>query len=124
MQLEQQHTRDNYINNYSEDSITINGINYRSTVVVTPKQVFTDWPIDSMAQLNGEYCQRLIEFHPQVIIIGNEEGVTLLPPELMHAFGRQGIGVECMPLDAACRTYNLLVHEGRVVMGVLLLPAS
>jgi uncharacterized protein len=38
----------------------------------------------------------------------------------MIEFYAQAIGVECMPLGAACRTYNLLVAEDRNVVLVVI----
>jgi uncharacterized protein len=32
-----------------------------------------------------------------------------------------GIGVECMDTPAACRTYNILVTEGRKVIAAILI---
>jgi len=42
-------------------------------------------------------------------------------PAVQHALLRRGIGVEVMDTGAACRTYNILVSEGRAVVAALLL---
>lgn len=43
----------------------------------------------------------------------------LLPP-LMQALKKRGLSVECMDTGAACRTYNVLMAEGRRVAAALL----
>ena len=39
--------------------------------------------------------------------------------DLMTDLAIQGVGLEIMDTPAACRTYNLLVHEGRDVVAAL-----
>ena len=44
-----------------------------------------------------------------------------LPPEALHmAFAEAGIGLEPMDTGAACRTYNVLLAEGRPVGAALI----
>ena len=47
--------------------------------------------------------------------------MTFVPAGLMRALIDQRIGVETMDTPAACRTYNVLVSEGRSAVAALLL---
>ncbi|PKQ10991.1 MAG: hypothetical protein CVT70_16515 [Alphaproteobacteria bacterium HGW-Alphaproteobacteria-1] len=50
-----------------------------------------------------------------VIFVGTGAEMAHLPPALRSALEEAGIGVEPMNTPAACRTYNVLVSEGRRV---------
>ena len=48
---------------------------------------------------------------------------TSITPKLTTVLTVRRIGVECMDNQAACRTYNILMAEGRKVVAVLLIDA-
>ena len=50
-----------------------------------------------------------------VIFVGTGAEVAHLPRDFREALETAGIGVEAMNSPAACRTYNVLVSEGRRV---------
>ena len=50
-----------------------------------------------------------------VIFIGTGAEMASLPPSLRQPLEAAGIGVEPMASPAACRTYNVLLSEGRRV---------
>ena len=50
-----------------------------------------------------------------VIFVGTGEEISHLPAAFRSVFDEAGIGVEAMPSPAACRTYNVLLSEGRRV---------
>jgi uncharacterized protein len=60
-----------------------------------------------------------LELEPEIILIGTGEGASLPDVELMSAIAERGIGLEFMTTPAACRTYNVLVHEQRRVVVAL-----
>ncbi len=55
-----------------------------------------------------------------VIFIGTGDEVAYLPKELRAALDSVGLGAEAMNSPAACRTYNVLVNDGRRVAAALL----
>jgi len=56
-----------------------------------------------------------------VIFIGTGPDMAHLPGDLRNALEAAGLGVEPMATPAACRTYNVLLSEGRRV-GLAVLP--
>ncbi|MBD3679216.1 MAG: hypothetical protein HUJ27_12570 [Rhodobacteraceae bacterium] len=56
-----------------------------------------------------------------VLFVGTGAEIAHIPADLRHALEAAGIGVEVMASPPACRTYNVLLSEGRRV-GVALLP--
>ncbi|NLY65669.1 MAG: hypothetical protein GX070_12075, partial [Alcaligenaceae bacterium] len=56
-----------------------------------------------------------------VLLIGTGKKQVFLPPQIQEALLRARIGIECMDSQAAARTYNVLMSEGRNVAVALLL---
>jgi len=56
-----------------------------------------------------------------VLIVGTGAAVAHVPQAFRAAIEGQGIGIESMASPTACRTYNVLVGEGRRV-AVALMP--
>lgn len=56
-----------------------------------------------------------------VLFVGTGAAIAPLPRALREALEAAGLGVEIMASPAACRTYNVLLAEGRRV-AVALLP--
>ncbi|WP_113913453.1 Mth938-like domain-containing protein [Roseovarius dicentrarchi] len=55
-----------------------------------------------------------------VLFIGTGAEVAHIPPALRDRLEAAGIGVETMNSPAACRTYNVLLSEGRRVAAAVL----
>ena len=83
--------------------------------IMTPSQLIRNWPPQSVAEICANHLETITELGPEVLIIGT--GVSLVFPDvtLTYDLMEKGIGVEVMDTAAACRTYNVLMHEGRRV---------
>lgn len=55
-----------------------------------------------------------------VIFIGTGAEIAHIPEDFRSALEEAGLGVETMSSPAACRTYNVLLSEGRRVAAALL----
>ncbi|WP_306152335.1 Mth938-like domain-containing protein [Roseovarius sp. MMSF_3281] len=55
-----------------------------------------------------------------VIFIGTGAETAHVPPAFREALEEAGLGVEAMNSPAACRTYNVLLSEGRRVAAAVL----
>ncbi|MFP7673167.1 Mth938-like domain-containing protein [Marivita sp. S0852] len=58
-----------------------------------------------------------------VLFIGTGTDIAHIPAALRQTLEEAGVGVEVMSSPAACRTYNVLLSEGRRV-AVALLPVE
>jgi uncharacterized protein len=74
-----------------------------------------------MAFLDGDTSPAKPQDAPEVVLIGTGERQHMLPPSVTLPLHRVGIGIEAMTTQAAARTYNILMSEGRRVV-VALLP--
>lgn len=55
-----------------------------------------------------------------VVLVGTGAEMQFLPPQFCAALEAAGIGVEAMQTPSACRTYNVLLSEGRRVAAALI----
>lgn len=58
--------------------------------------------------------------HIDVLFVGTGADVAHLPDSVLDPLQEAGMGVEAMSSPAACRTYNVLLSEGRRVALALL----
>lgn len=101
------------IDGYGAGFFRIGGKVYEGALLVLPHSV-APW---------GGYgdAARLLALKVDVLFMGTGPETTHIPKELRIALEGAGIGVEPMASPAACRTYNVLLAEGRRV-AVALLP--
>jgi len=112
----------NTIHSYGDDFIVVKtkeSIDVKrldSSLIMTPIQIIADWQIKNITQLDLADITELKNLDPEVLILVHGSSVHSIPPKLIYEFARHAIGIECMSLGAACRTYNLLVAEDRKVV--------
>ena len=77
--------------------------------------------IDDIAALQEQQLDELLTKDPEIVILGTGWQAVRPPRDLVFAMARRGIGFETMDTPAACRTFNILVSEGRDVAAILLI---
>lgn len=112
----------NLLTGYGRDYVDINGHRYDAvSLAVTPNEIVENWRVGKFDDLNENHFRALLELQPEITLLGTGETLRFPHPRLSASLINAGIGLEVMDTGAACRTYNILVAEGRrVVMGVLL----
>lgn len=111
-----------FITAYSEISIDINGRKFSSSLIVAPDTVDADWPPTSTDTLQSEHFKHIIDLKPELVLLGTGNKLTFPAIETYAELIKLGVGVEVMDTGAACRTYNILMGEGRRVIAGLILP--
>lgn len=109
------------ITGYSQDWISINNLIYPQSVVVLPDELMLDWLVSDFECLTQAHFECLLPHQPEVVLLGSGAKHRFIPPQLIQALTDANIPVECMTTDAACRTYNILMAEGRKVAAALIL---
>jgi len=77
--------------------------------------------IDNVAALQEQDLDDLLSQQPEIVIFGTGWKSQRPPRELVFAMARRGIGFETMDTPAACRTFNILISEGRDVAAILII---
>ncbi len=109
-----------YIRSLDRHGVLIGDESYSGPILVAAQRIITAWPPRTMDELQETHLQMIYELKPEVVLLGTGATHVFLPPRLMVAFYQQGIGIEAMSTEAACRTFNVLVSEGRNVVAALL----
>jgi uncharacterized protein len=106
---------------YDEEKIQIDSLFYQASIIVSHHEVITDWPIHTIDELNSKLLSPLLKYQPRIIIIGHHNQGQLVSFSIRQTLAQKGIGLECMSIGAACRTFNVLLSERReIALGVLL----
>nr|WP_297353320.1 Mth938-like domain-containing protein [uncultured Caldimonas sp.] len=113
----------NVIGARGPDGVTINGQAHRTSVVVPWKGRVSSWECTGVEEIRAEHFQQVAELAPEVVLFGSGTRLRFAKPEALRPLIERGIGVETMDTAAACRTYNILVSEGRSVVAALLIES-
>lgn len=113
--------KQNLITAYGDDFIEINRQRYQHNVIVTPDNIVSDWACDAFAALTPAHFANIGLNKPEVVLLGSGATHRFLHPRIYAALTELGIPLECMNTAAACRTYNILMSEGRHVAAALCL---
>jgi uncharacterized protein len=109
-----------YVRSVSDQGIRIGESSYRHALIVTPTELIDDWSPQHMDELQADDLDVLIALQPELVLLGTGPKQVFLAPKDMYRFYERGIGIEVMSTEAACRTFNVLVTEGRKVAAGLL----
>lgn len=109
------------IQRVTETTITINGEPYSQSIAMTSDAVLSNWTPKPIADLAESDFEPLLATAPEIMLLGTGPTNVFPPRELLFAFARRGIGLECMDTAAAARTFNVLATEGRQIAAVLYL---
>ncbi len=111
----------NLITGYSESYIEVNKRRHAFSLIVMPQELTLDWNVKSFSDLSEQHLSKIAEFNSEVVLLGVGEKHQFLHPKTYQALATKGIPIECMTTAAACRTYNILMSEGRNVLAALIL---
>jgi len=110
------------IDAYGTDHVRINGHRHEASLILLPDRLLLDWPVQAYDALVEADYLALAEHRPEIILVAVAGSQPVPRPRLYARLLSQGIGVESMQLGAACRTYNVLVGEGRRALAAIILP--
>lgn len=106
---------------YGGNSFQVSGDSYAYSI-----QVFADhvlpWDIVKIDDLTEDHFRSVIAAEPKVelILIGCGKKISLVPSNIRQFLKKHAMTIDVMDTGAACRTYNVLLSEGRRVAAVLI----
>ena len=105
--------------------VSVNGKQHTGSVLVCGREIVNDWAPNGFDGLDAAEFARLADMGAEIVLFGSGDRQRFPSPALLKSLITRGIGLEVMDTKAACRTYNILVAEGRnVACGVLIDPAT
>ena len=104
---------------YGNGGFRFAGMSHRGSILCLPSGIHA-WepasPLD-LASLSPALAEKA---DLGLLILGTGRRQELPAPDVRRAFTEAGVGLETMDTGAACRTYNVLLAEGRPVGAALL----
>ena len=110
------------IQSYSEAGFKVSGTLFRGAVFVTPEQSW-DWNFTGSADtLTEKDFEPLLKFAEDldIVLLGTGFRHVFVSPAMRRDLKERGLALDPMDSGAACRTYNVLMAEGRRVAAALL----
>ena len=111
------------VESYGEGRFRVTGQVYESPILVFPERTLT-WPVIRFADASLENLAPVLaaggEGHVELLLLGQGSQMQLVPPDLRQALRAAGVVLEPMDTGAACRTYNVLMAEGRRIAAALI----
>jgi len=121
VKLHQSHTAGlNVFTAYGEGYVAVNNEKHHKNLILLPNTLIEDWSSATTETLAESDMRKLLELGTEIVLLGTGSRLRFPSSSLLRPFAPAGIGLEIMDLQAACRTYNILVAEGRKVAAALL----
>lgn len=109
------------ISSYARGEIVVGERILTSSLILLPDRLIDDWRPAGFEDLAPEDFRPITALQPDLVLLGTGETQRFPEPALLRLLVEMNLGFEAMTTPAACRTYNVLVSEGRRVAAALLL---
>ncbi|MBI1179231.1 MAG: hypothetical protein GC201_01655 [Alphaproteobacteria bacterium] len=123
MRLEEQaHPGSLLVQGYGDGGFRIGGARHEGSVLILPDGVHP-WPVSSPDQITLEQLEPALglDLAIDVLLVGCGPTMAPVSPDIARTLrDAHGIGIDCMDTGAACRTFNVLVLDGRQVGAALI----
>jgi uncharacterized protein len=94
-------------------AIKVGADEFTADILITADGEIRQQDLPDIGELDEQHLLPLLDGKPELIVVGTGWTAGFAPRELVFAMARRGIGLETMDTPAACRTFNILVGEGR-----------
>lgn len=105
------------------DHVAVNGRVLQHSLLLMPEQLIEDWGPTAFSALTPAHIETLARMPWDVLLLGTGQRQHFPSPALLRPIYETGRGTEIMDTPAACRTYNLLASEGRLVCAALIIES-
>jgi uncharacterized protein len=109
------------VRGYAPGQLRIGERAFARSVIVSAATLIEDWRPQHMGELTAADLEPALALQPQVLLLGSGARQAFPAPDLLAQLYAARVGVEVMDTGAACRTYNVLVAEGRAVVAALII---
>lgn len=111
------------IDGYGPNFFRLSGQVYEGPMLIFPTAVVS-WAVTRVDDVTAETVVDIVSGSPEgleIILLGSGAKMALVPRHVREAAVDRGVSVDVMDTGAACRTFNVLLAEGRRV-GAALIP--
>ena len=109
------------IEGYGDGAFRVSGTLHKGSLLVFADRT-APWGVSDMAELTTETLAEVLQTEPpvDVLLLGCGAKAAMVPKALRAAVRAEGVVIEAMDTGAACRTFNLLMAEGRRAAAALI----
>ncbi len=107
------------IRSFNPGELTVNETVYHSGVVLSLTQLHHPWSVEDVSTLATSDLQPALDLDPEIILLGTGPTQCFPPREVMRDIVHHQVGLEVMDTASACRTFNVLMAEGRRIVAAL-----
>jgi uncharacterized protein len=114
----------NVLTRHEPEALWVGPERFTTSLLVPWRGAVLPWAEGPAQALEASHFEAVAALQPELVIFGSGARLRFLRPDVLRPLVERGIGVETMDTPAACRTYNVLVSEGRSAVAALLLATS
>jgi uncharacterized protein len=111
----------NMISFYGDGGLRIGEREWRRSLLLPWQGAVVDWAPASFDALDPEHFEQIAALGPELVLFGSGSRMRFPRPAWIRGLVERRIGVETMDTRTACRTFNVLVSEGRPVVAALVI---
>lgn len=119
MKFNREQRSGNTIRQVEPGAIRIGNELLQEDVVVTPDAILRNLSVHDFDMLTVQKLEPLLQPDTEILILGSGWQSMLPPRDLVFSLAKRGVAVEIMDTPAACRTFNILLAEGRRPAAIL-----
>ena len=109
------------VRSYAPGEVRVGDSVLQRSCLISAERLIDDWRPQTLDELTETDLEAVLALQPEIVVLGSGPRQRFPEPRLLAAILARGIGCEVMDTGAACRTYNVLVSEGRHAVAALLL---
>lgn len=114
----------NSVTAYGAGYVNVGDQRLEQSFILTAAQRISDWNVHSIDDIGDLGLDALTTLNCDVVILGTGTTQRFPAPKLLQPLFARRIGVEVMDNFAACRTYNILLAEGRAVALAIIMEST
>jgi uncharacterized protein len=109
------------VRGYSPGLLRVGERELARSIIVAADTLVDDWRPQRIDELTAADLEPALALRPEVLLLGTGARQVFPPHELLARLYAARVGIEVMDTGAACRTFNVLVGEGRAVAAALII---
>lgn len=105
------------IDAYGNGGFRFADMSHRGSLIIVPSGIYA-WDVSSIDEVTADTCAAFLKEMPRpagFVLLGTGARHHIPPAHIRALFADAGLGLEAMTTGAACRTFNVLLAEGRDV---------
>lgn len=120
----QANSNSNTVTGYGHDYVEINRVRHVESLILAGEGPVQSWAAARFDALRAADFEAVLALQPELVLVGTGPRQRFPAAPLLRPLVEQGVGFEIMDTPAACRTFNILIAEGRHVVAALLLTGA